>query len=113
MNHEEEKPFRELVRKIVDQDKEIRKQRMAKGKEDADIRAAFLKSRAELKHLLAESRSFDAIRDPEIVRVLRSVRDENVFVLDKEHKEFKNLFDRNPEAVMRILEAKGIKATDD
>ena len=107
MNIETEKRILELARKLKDIDQRIAKSVAEKGVCGTKLRDAFHSVRDELKELLSEAPPL-TIRDPEVKKTLRKVREEH-FYLDKEVKKFldalKNL---PPDQVDKIYRTLGI-----
>lgn len=112
MNPDKEKQLNELSRKLAELNKTIIKDRLEKGAEGSELRAAFIKTEEEIQTILCHSAPLDEIRNPDVRDILRKVRDRDYFELDKEMVKLEKLVKTHPDIVTSILQSKGIEVTD-
>lgn len=105
MNVEEEKKLLQMARQLSQLDRSIVKA-VTEGGNTGALKEEFCRTRDEIKRLLGDSMPLK-IRDPEVIKVLKWVREGDHFHVDKEERKIIDLVKNNPNKFDEILRSLG------
>jgi hypothetical protein len=106
MTVEEENQLLQLARELSQLDRSIVKG-VAEGRNTGALQEEFCRTRDQIKKLLGGSMPIK-IRDPQMLKVLKWVREGDYFYVDKEERKIINLIRNNPNKFHEVLRSLGV-----